>query len=65
MNLDIFDARANATVARRFVQIKRRMRDCVAILIPPGMFANEYGMIGLPDLQELLFLDFCLARRAG
>ena len=62
---DIFDARANAAVARRLdVQIKRRRRDCIAVPVPTRVLADDNRMIGLADPQQLLFLCPRLARKA-
>ena len=48
---NIFDARANAAMSRWRIQIKRRMRDGVAILVPSGMFTNNNLMIDFAGLR--------------
>ncbi len=48
---DIFDARANTAMSRWLIQIKRGMRDGVAILIPSGMFPNNNLMIDFAGLR--------------
>jgi hypothetical protein len=53
---DIFDARANTAMARRLIQIKRGMRNCVAVLVPSRMFANENLMTGLTSFRQFFLL---------
>ncbi|MGB7098274.1 MAG: hypothetical protein WBD95_05815 [Xanthobacteraceae bacterium] len=48
---DIFDARANTAMSRWLIQIKRGMRDGVAVLIPSGMFTNNNLMIDFAGLR--------------
>ena len=64
MNFDVLDARAEAAVARRLVEIKRGMRYRGAIHVPSGMFANDDGMIGRSGAGYLFFQRSRLARGA-
>ena len=51
VDLDIFDAHANAAMPWRLIQKKRRMRDGVAIPVPSRMFTNDDLLIDFTGLR--------------